>query len=342
MSGTRTIVAALAGLFAVAGASGPATAAEHIKIGLLITAGSAPIFVAKEKKYFEAEGLDAELAPFDAGQPVAVAAVSGDIDFGTAGITSALYTLAAEGALRIIAGSSYDVPGFPAAGIVASNQAYDNGLKSLKAMANHSTALTQIGSSYHYAFAVVAEKNGVDIKTMRTMPLQSLGNAAAAVVGGSADTAMLTSAILLPLVQKGQVKFLSWAADDVPWQVALVWTSGKTANERGATVKHFLAAMRRGAHDVAAAFVGPDGKKNFDLPTSEATVAIVAKSINLPVEQTKVAIGYTDPDLRVDETDVARQIAWFRGQGMIKSDFGVDKVVDARYAIALPEKKPAR
>ena len=137
-------------------AASPGSAAEHIKIGMLFTAGSGPVYIAQQRSYFAKEGLEAELIPFDAGQPVAVATVSGDVDFGTAGVTSALYTLAAEGALRIIAGSTQDRPGFPAAGLMASNQAYAAGLTRFKNLGGHSTALTQIGSTYHYAFAIVA------------------------------------------------------------------------------------------------------------------------------------------------------------------------------------------
>jgi NitT/TauT family transport system substrate-binding protein len=98
--------------------------AETIKIGLLPVTGGAPVFIAKEKGYFAAEGLEAEIVLFDAGQPVAVATVSGDIDFGNAGVTSALYTLAGQGALRIIAGFSQDRLGFHADGMLASNAAY--------------------------------------------------------------------------------------------------------------------------------------------------------------------------------------------------------------------------
>ena len=312
-------------------------AAEHIKVGVLLTAGSAPIFVAKEKKYFDAQGLDVEFVVFDAGQPVAVATVSGDLDFGTAGITSALYTLASQGQLKIIAGSTSDVPGFPAGGIVVSNQAYNGGLTSLTKLAGHSTALTQVGSSYHYAFAMVAAKNGVDIRSMRILPLQSLGNDAAAVVGAQADTTMLTSTILLPLVQRKEVKFLAWAGEEVPWQVALMWTSTKTANERPQMVQHFLSAVKQGARDVAKAFVGPDGKK-YDGPNVDEITGIVSSYVHLPPDQVKVAMGYTDPDLRINEADVARQIDWYRSQGMIKGDFGVDQVIDKRYAVALPAK----
>lgn len=314
-----------------------AAAAEHIKVGVLLTAGSGPIFVAKDKNYFDAEGLDVDFVTFDAGQPVAVATVAGAIDFGTAGITSALYTLAAQGQLRIIAGSTSDVPGFPAGGIVVSNQAYAGGLTSLAKLSGHSTAITQVGSSYHYAFAMVAAKNGVDIGTMRILPLQSLANDAAAVIGGQADSTMLTSTILLPLVDRKQVKFLAWAGEQVQWQVALMWTSTKIANERPAMVRHFLTAVRRGAHDVAKAFVGPDGKK-YDGPNVDEITAIVAKYVHLTPEQTKLAMGYTDPDLRINEKDVARQIAWYRSQGMIKGNFGVDQVIDKRFAVPLPAK----
>lgn len=333
-SGRRTILAigavCAAWLLAL-----PCMAAEHIKIGLLLTAGSGPVYVALEKGYFAAEGLDAELVPFDAGQPVAVATVSGDVDFGTAGVTSALYTLAAEGAIKIIAGSTQDRPGFTAAGLMVSNQAYAAGLKSFKDLGGHSTALTQIGSTYHYAFAIVAEKYHVDMKTIRALPLQSLANAAAAVIGGQADTAMLTSNQIPAILQRDQAKLLGWVADEVPWQVAMMWTATKTANERRATVDHFLSAVRRGSHDVYNAFVGPDGKRK-DGPGAPEITAIIAKYVHLPVEKTKDLIGYTDPELRLDEKDVARQIAWYRAQGMIKGEVKIGQVLDKRYTKPLP------
>jgi NitT/TauT family transport system substrate-binding protein len=310
-------------------------AAEKIKIGTLMTTGSGPLYIAQAKGYFVAEGLEAELVPFDAGQPVAVATVSGDIDFGVAGVTSALYTLAQQGQLKLIGGWAYDAPSFHTSGVIASNRAYESGLKSFKDLGGRAIGLTQIGSSYHYALALIADKYGVDMKTMRMVPLQSMSNIASAVAGGQADAAVLIVNAALPLIEHGSAKSLGWVGDETPWQVAAIWISTKTGNERQATVDHFLRALRKGTAEYDNAFSDRSGARR-DGPTAPETYAIMGKYLNQTVDQMKFAIGYADPELRLDVKDVERQIAWYRSQGMIKGDVNIDQVVDKRYAIPLP------
>jgi len=315
----------------------PGHAAEKIKIGTLMTTGSGPLYIAIDKGYFAAEGLTAELAPFDAGQPVAVATVSGDIDFGVAGVTSALYTMAQQGQLKLIGGWAYDAPTFHTSDVIVSNRAYEGGLKSFKDLAGHSAALTQIGSSYQYALALIAAKYGVDMKTMRMVPLQSMANIASAIAGGQADSGVLIVNAALPLLDHGAAKSLGWVGDETPWQVAAIWISTKTANERHDTVAHFLAALRKATAEYDNAFADKSGKRH-DGPTAPAIYAIIGKYLNQTPEQMKFAIGYADPELRLDVKDVERQIAWYRGQGMIKGDVDINQVVDTRYAIPMPEK----
>ncbi len=329
--------APLAALLALAFLAGipSGAAAEKIKVGTLMTTGTGPIYIAKDKEYFAAEGMDVEIVPFDAGQPVAVAAVSGDIDFGAAGVTSALYTLAAQGALRLIGGWAYDAPSFHTSGVVASNQAYESGLTSLKELGGHSIGLTQVGSSYQYALSLVAAKYGTDMKTMRMVPLQSMSNIASAIAGGQTDAAILIANIVLPLVGHGNAKSLGWVGDETPWQVAALWTSTKTANDRRDTVERFLRALRKGAKDYDSAFADSRGSRK-DGPTAPESYAIIGKYLNQTIDQMKIAIGYSDPELRLDVKDVARQITWYRDQGMIKGEVDLDQIIDKRYAVALP------
>ena len=312
-------------------------AAEAIKIGTLTTTGSGPLYIAQEKGYFATEGLTATLVPFDAGQPVAVAAVSGDIDFGVAGVTSALYTLAQQGALKLIGGWAYDAPSFHTSAVIVSNRAYDGGLKSFKDLGGHSAELTQIGSSYHYALSLITDKYGADLKSMRMVPLQSMANIASAVAGGQTDSGVLIVSAALPLIDHQSAKILGWVGDETPWQVAAIWISTKTADTRQDTVVHFLNALRKATAEYDNAFSDGKGVRR-DGPTAPEIYAIMGKYLSQTVDQMKFAIGYTDPQLRLDVKDVERQIAWYRAQGMIKGEVDINQVIDRRYAIPLPTK----
>ncbi len=111
-----------------------AAAAEPIKIGIVHNSAQAPFYLAVDKGYFAAEGLEASLVPFDAAQPVAVAVVSGDVDFGAVAATGGFYSLAGQGALKIIGGETHEVPGFQLFGLVVSSGAYAAGLTSVKGL----------------------------------------------------------------------------------------------------------------------------------------------------------------------------------------------------------------
>ena len=72
-------------VFAVLTAALPSIAAEPIKIGVVRSNGGIPAIIAKEKGYFAAEGVDAQLIFFDSAQPISVAVASGDCDFARPG-----------------------------------------------------------------------------------------------------------------------------------------------------------------------------------------------------------------------------------------------------------------
>jgi NitT/TauT family transport system substrate-binding protein len=69
-----------AGVLAAAAFSAPAIAADAVNIGALRFTSHSPTFIAVEKGYFKAEGIDAKIKFFQAAQPIAVAIASGDID----------------------------------------------------------------------------------------------------------------------------------------------------------------------------------------------------------------------------------------------------------------------
>ncbi len=332
--GLAQIVAA--NLFAcVCFASGQA-AAETVKLGTVKGVLVGPFYVAQAKGYFAVERLDVEIVYFDAAQPVSVATASSDVDFGAVGLTGGFYSLGGQGALRIIAGYFSEAPGFQLITYLASNHAYADGLKSLKDLSGHSIAVTQIGSALHYALGLAAEKYGIDLATLKILPLQANANIASAIVGGQVDAALLNSFYAGPIVQRGEAKLLGVVGDETPWQMGGVFTATKTANERHDTVERFLKAYARGAREYHDAFTGANGAR-ANGPTAPAIAAIIGKELGQSVAEVEASITYVDPELRLDVKDILHQIAWYKAQGMVKGPVDGDALIDKRYVVPLPQ-----
>jgi NitT/TauT family transport system substrate-binding protein len=324
------IVAALAPL-------SPGARAEAFKIGSTKIASGGPVFIAIDKGYFKAEGLDAEMVFFAASLPVAVATVSGDIDVGSAGLTAALYQLGGQGKVRIIAANARDAAGFPLYAFVASNKAYEAGLKAYKDVAGKSVALGEVGAPAHYTLSLITAKHGVDLKTVRVLPMQAIVNVISAVTGGQADAGVTPASAVLPAIQKGDVKLIGYPGDEVPTQGGAMIVTTKTADKRGDLVQRYLRGLRKGTRAYHDAFIGPDEKPHMG-PTAPEILAIIAKYTQQPVAQIERGLAYVDADARLDVKDVLHQIAWYKSEGMIKGEVDGDKIIDKRYVVPLPGK----
>jgi NitT/TauT family transport system substrate-binding protein len=315
-----------------------ATAArgESIKIGVVQTLAVGPVFVAQTRGYFAAEGFAATLVYFDAAQPIAIAATSGDIDFGMTGMSAAFYSLSGQGALRIIAAGNREMPGFKNAGYIVSNRAYEDGLTTLKQLAGRSVAVTQIGSQLHYDLGLAAEKYRVDLKEVRVLALQSNTNMSTAMAGGQADIGVFPVTPAMQLLGKGDAKLLGWVGDEVPYgQPNTVFTATKIADDKRALLERFLRALRKGARDYHDAFADAREQRR-DGPAAADMLALLADYTHQKAEDIKLAIPWLDADLRLDSADIRHQIDWFHAQGLMKAEVKASDIIDARYVVPLP------
>ncbi len=329
---TRWRQAGFAVALVCAALSGVPASAETVRIGAVKVAANGANFIAVDKGYFAAEGLDVQITFFDSAEPIAVAVVSGAVDFGATGPGGALYNLAGQNAVTIISGLAREAPGFPVFVFAVSNRAYQAGFKSYENMAGRTGSVTQLGAPSHYAYALLQQKYGVDPKSVRILPLQSLPNQVSAVSGGQADSGIILATVAIPAINRGDMTRLGYVGDETPFQTGILFTSTKTANEKSDLVQRFLRAFRKGAHDYRDAFIGPDGKRR-DGPASTEMLGIIAKYVGQPPEQVKGGISYVDPDAALDVNDILRQLAWYKAQGMVKSDVSGDQVIDKRYVI---------
>lgn len=297
--------------------SSQALAAESIKIGVLKTTSSSAVYVAQDKGYFAAEGLSVDIVSFDAAEPIAVAAVSGAIDIGCVGISAGMYTLGAQGALKIIAGQAREYPHFQGLTVLVSNKAYNAGVRTFKDIGNRTIAVAQFGSGTHYSIYLIAKKYEIDMKTIRVEAVQSISNSLSAVAGGQIDLTITAGAPSLPAIERGELRLLGWVGDAISWQLGAVFVSTKFDQQHHDTIEHFLRAFRKGASEYHDAFADEEDHRR-DGPTAPGVLAVMSKYIGQSPESLHKAIPYIDPQGALDVVDLQRQIDWFYANNFIK------------------------
>jgi NitT/TauT family transport system substrate-binding protein len=332
----RTVSILAAAALAVATAlavAPPARAAETVKVGITPLMGYAGVPVADALGYFKAEGITIQPVVFHSAAPIGVAVASGDVDFGVSGMSASFYTLASHGQLRIIASASLDHPGFHTLLLVASDKAWDAGLKSPKDLPGHSVGVTQVGTSLEYSVGLIAKRYRFPFDKIEIKPLQSNPNVVSALKGGTLDAALMPAAPVLPLIAQHQIHNLGYVGQICDgFGGSMLFTSTAIANGKPALVKHFMIAYRKAMRDLNGAFTGPNGERR-DGPLAAKLWPILSDFTHLPAKQLADAVPYFDPKGRVDLADVGRQIAWYESQHLLKGDVDPETFVDKRYAV---------
>ncbi|MEH6495582.1 MAG: ABC transporter substrate-binding protein [Pseudomonas marincola] len=329
----RAVVGAVAGLAVLSGFVTTAVAADKITVGALRFTSHSPTFIAYEKGYFKAEGLDVELKFFQAAQPIAVAIASGDIDFGVTALSGGFYSLADKGALKVIGGLMAEKKGAPGNMILASNKAYDAGLKTPADLKGKSWAMTQQGSSFHYMAGIIAQNNGFAVTDMKLKPLQKVGSMIGALKSGQVDAMAIVPHIASALARGGAAKIIGKIQDMSDYQVTTIFTSTKNTTDNRDVVARFMKAYAKGIADYDAVMQN----QAKDPAATDAMVNLIHKYVyaSKPIEKAapsiKAGAVYLNSGAALNVADVAKQLAWFQAHKLAPASLTVEKMVDASF-----------
>ena len=331
MLARRSFTAALAA-FVPASA---AWATDTLRLGMLRTLSPAPFYLAQERGYFRDEGLEVVFRFFEAAQPIAAAAVSGDIDIGVTALTGGFFNLAEKGILKVIGGALHEQKGYEGSAILVSKAAFDAGLTSVDKLGGHSFAITDYGSSFHYMVGRLAEARGFDLKTVSFRRVGQISNMIGAVGVGQVDATIAIASQAKALAASGQARIVGWVGDIVPYQITALFSTVRTIEQDEAVLQRFMKAYRHGVADYREAFLRLDarGKPIVDSVT-EAAIAPITTYVFIgdPNARDKIlgGVGYYDADGALDVADVNEQLRWFKAQDLVKGD--LETVIDKRFS----------
>lgn len=322
-------VAALLACATLAGAAQQAMAADRVTIGALRFTSHAPGFIALEKGYFAAEGIEAELRFFQAAQPVAEAVAAGEVDFGVTALTGGFHALAEQGVVKVVAGLYTETAGQPGMAILASNRAHEAGLHGPADLAGRSWAATQPGSSFHYVAGRIAERHRIPPEEIRLVPLQQVDAMVAALRAGEVDATALVPQLAIPLDRAGEARIVGWVRDLGDWQVTAIFTSTAHAEQRPDLVRRFLRAYFRGVQDYLAAMLDPAR----DPAAADAVIDILHRHVDPEAPRDRAAAAilagtvYMVPDGTLDLASLAHQLDWAKRNGLAPEGLTVERMV---------------
>jgi NitT/TauT family transport system substrate-binding protein len=311
-----------------------AAAQEHVTVGTMRDVRNGALFMAADRGYFKAEGLDLEMTAYKSDSDVAQALAGGGTDFALAGFTTDAFKYAGQGLIKAIAVQVREKKDYEGNQIVVSNAVYSRGLRKPEQLVGISAAIGQIGSVYHYLFAQIARVKGFDPNKITLKPHASVDGIADAVTAGKVDAAILPSNYARGLLTSNQAKLVAWYSDVDEPQLGALFVSAKLLQTKRATVEKFLRAYRKGAAAYNDALMHHDkyGKRVSNTKSHEAAGEIARYVYPLRAGGSSIVEGdayYLDAQARIDMADLTRQVEWYKAQGLI------DKKIDAREIVDL-------
>lgn len=296
-----------------------AGAREKVVVGVLPFTSSGPVFIAAERGYYRDEGLEVELAFFQAAPPIAVATASGEVTFGVTALTAAAYNLAAEGRLAVIAGQAQERRGHTGNLILVTKPAYDRGLDRLDKLFDQPFGLTQMGSPSHYQVGQLADAQGFATADLDVHAFQTLPNLVAALKSDAVTWAIIAPPIATHLLDSGAVVSLGPYSDHGSFQFGAVFASDATLRDRPQTARAFLRANARALADYARIAQDPGSE------AAQATARIVGHVVYpdlAPDAAARMVLGsafYVDPSGQLDIQDLRKQVDWYHANGMLNA-----------------------
>jgi NitT/TauT family transport system substrate-binding protein len=328
----RFVALAAAGSLYAGRSRAEGAALDKLTVGALPLTSSGPLFIAAEKGWFREAGLDVQIARFDTAGQVGVAVVAGDIELGLSGLTASFYNMAYKGALRMIAGQSREQPGFENVCFVASNKAWDDGVRTIPDLVGKRFGNTTIGSTIHYSLILACKKFNVDFAKITMVQFQTLPNLTAAFRGGNLEASALTQAIYHQLQGEKVGRLMAWVGDLTPWQLGALFASPKVIANRRDVVQRFVRTYVRACAAYNAAFNQPQvAGKVTKGPGYEDMLQILTKVVGQTPEQVAAGLAYIPANAALDTDDIRRQVAIWQGYGLADKGVVANELFDTSF-----------
>jgi NitT/TauT family transport system substrate-binding protein len=297
-----------------------------IRVGSSPVVSSAGIYIAKEKGYFEKQGLKVEVTQFkSSGAALTVPLVSGELDVGAGNYTAGLFNSILEGSeVQLVADKGHLSRGHEYIALLVREDHLKSGrFKELKDLKGFKMGLTALnGVSQEILAERFLAKGGLKASDVTFVKL-SYSDMNAAFANKTLDATIQLEPYVTVAEYKGLAKRFGNSCDVYcGQQSAGIFYSKKFIKERRQDAIKFMVAYLMGVRDYVRAF-----DQGID---REAISTLLNKYVEVEkpeIWKSMIPVGI-NPDGYVDSKALADDLVWYRQKKYISADGDVRKFLN--------------
>jgi NitT/TauT family transport system substrate-binding protein len=310
---------------AAASAPAPITPAVTVKVGHAGTFGGAPLFIAKQRGYFTAEGLEIQPEGFSVSADIIPAIATGEVTAASAAINPALFNAAVRGIpLTLVADAGSAQPGRTNTSLVIRKDVVDSGRYTrLTDLRGLTIGVPGPFTVVHYMLAQIAERNSFPLDDIRITPVP-MADSLLALRNGSLD-GYYDVEPSPTIAERESIGVRVLGTDELyPGFQSSVVFYGPNMIAQPEVARRFMVAYVRGVRDYLAAF--------FEGKDTERTVDEIRRE-GIPVPREIIA-GGVDPDARLSVASIESIIDWWQQVGAVPTKPDLRAMTDNQYVDA--------
>src|SRR5438067_5548872 len=211
-------------------------------------APEAGIFVAKEKGYFEQEGLDVELTVFTRFADELPLLATGKLDYGTGGLNPEIFNaIGRDIPVRIVTANAVGTRGDASAALLVRQDLVDSGrYKDLKDLKGMKVAINSLGTSSQLILERILAKGGLT-KDDVDITIVPFSETATALANAGIDAAFTVEPFINGIVARGLAKSIITGTEGYPGSInQIVVISPVFAKEQPEAAKRVMYAFLKG------------------------------------------------------------------------------------------------
>jgi NitT/TauT family transport system substrate-binding protein len=227
------------------------------KLGYMKIVDNAAMFVAMEKGFFRAEGLELETVPMAGGAVILQGVTSGDLQVGWSNVISLYQAHIAGFDFKLIAGGATNVKGKNESHAIEVLKT--SPIKSAKDLEGKTVAVNTLNNIVHLMAMAWIDKHGASSSKVKFVEVP-FPQMEAALVGGKLDAVSIHEPFATAALQKGQIRVLAYPWGDVlpKFLIASWFASEKWIAKNKPMVQAFVRAINRGVDTIHA---DPEGSR---------------------------------------------------------------------------------